>query len=143
MKGKGDFMENTNLLQDDDFEMVYIDQKYSVLFSEARLDRNIIPDGLYVYECRHSDDTDEIVAEICSKVRVNHSGTILCREEIPLDENGSYFPEIVDFAGWDLTVEEYLKINKDMLNPEDVENILCINIMIKATDDLNEVEIHE
>ena len=64
------------------------------LFSNGRLMPEQIPEGLYAYDLRHSDDGDRFCA-IEPKVGDNHGGTVLMRdvldfgesEYIPLDED--------------------------------------------------------
>lgn len=63
-----------------------------VLFTNMRLDRDTVPDGLYCYDARDSDSLDGSFAEIKPHVMVNHWGTVLSREPFPLDEHGSYYP---------------------------------------------------
>ena len=50
-----------------------------VLFTNMRLDRDTVPEGLFCYDVRDSDDLDGSFAEIKRSVMVNHWGTILCR----------------------------------------------------------------
>ena len=48
------------------------------LFSNGRLMPEQIPEGLYAYDLRHSDDGGRFCA-IEPKVGVNHGGTVLMR----------------------------------------------------------------
>ncbi|MCO7114027.1 hypothetical protein NIB75_19790 [Bacteroides uniformis] len=45
------------------------------LFTDMRIDRNAVPEGLYAYDIRESDDGDRL-ATIEPTVMVNHGGTI-------------------------------------------------------------------
>ena len=48
------------------------------LFTDMRIDRNAVPEGLYAYDIRESDDGDRL-ATIEPTVMVNHGGTILTK----------------------------------------------------------------
>lgn len=50
-----------------------------MLFSCLRIDRNTIPEGLYLYEVRHADDDWGEPVEIAKGVLVNHFGTLLSK----------------------------------------------------------------
>lgn len=82
-----------------------------VLFTEARIDRGAVPDGLYAYDIRESDDGDRL-ATVEPLVRVNHAGTIIAREEIPMDGNGYAEIEDYNFEGDSMTLAEWLEQNQ-------------------------------
>lgn len=79
------------------------------LFSNGRLMPEQIPEGLYAYDLRHSDDGDRFCS-IEPKVGVNHGGTVLMRDildfgesgNIPLDEDTE-----PNFLGETMTVSEF------------------------------------
>lgn len=79
------------------------------LFSNGRLMPEQIPEGLYAYDLRHSDDGDRFCA-IEPKVGVNHGGTVLMRDILDFGENG-YIPLDEDtepnFLGETMTVSEF------------------------------------
>ena len=79
------------------------------LFSNGRLMPEQIPEGLYAYDLRHSDDGDRFCA-IEPKVGVNHGGTVLMRDILDFCENG-YIPLDEDtepnFLGETMTVSEF------------------------------------
>lgn len=58
-----------------------------MLFSCLRIDRNTVPEGLYLYEVRHADDDWGEPVEIAKGVLVNHFGTLLSKVKLPLKEN--------------------------------------------------------
>lgn len=60
------------------------------LFSNGRLMPEQIPEGLYAYDLRHSDDGDRLCS-IEPKVGVNHGGTVLMRDILDFGESG-YIP---------------------------------------------------
>ena len=80
-----------------------------VLFTNMRLDRDTVPEGLFCYDIRDSDDLDGSFAEVKPFVMVNHWGTILCREPFPPDEHGSYYPEDWGFIDEELTLKEFME----------------------------------
>lgn len=88
------------------YELMEIDGR-AVLFTNSRLDRATVPEGLFCYDVRDSDNLDGSFAEIKSFIGVNHWGTILCREALPLDESGSYYPEDWSFSGERMDVPAY------------------------------------
>lgn len=61
------------------------------LFTNARLDRDTIPKDLYCYDVRDAD-CDGTFAEIQRFVMVNHWGTIICKEPIPMNKFHCYWP---------------------------------------------------
>ena len=94
------------------YELAEIDGRV-VLFSDARLDRDTVPEGLFCYDVRDSDNLDGSFAEIAPFVLVNYWGTILCREQIPLDEAGSYYPKEWGFLGRSMGAMEFLQENME------------------------------
>ena len=81
------------------------------LFSNGRLMPEQIPEGLYAYDLRHSDDGDRFCS-IEPKVGVNHGGTVLMRDILDFGESG-YIPLDEDtepnFLGEEMTAEEFAK----------------------------------
>lgn len=79
------------------------------LFSNGRLMPEEIPEGLYAYDLRHSDDGDRFCA-IEPKVGVNHGGTVLMRDILDFGESG-YIPLDEDtepnFLGETMTPSEF------------------------------------
>ena len=69
--------------QEESFELMELFGK-TVLFTNMRVDRSTVPEGLYVYELRDEDCTGDI-CEIKPFIMVNHWGTIICKEPIELD----------------------------------------------------------
>lgn len=79
------------------------------LFSNGHLMPEQIPEGLYAYDLRHSDDGDRFCS-IEPKVGVNHGGTVLMRDILDFGESG-YIPLDEDtepnFLGETMTVSEF------------------------------------
>ncbi len=55
-----------------------------MLFTDLRIDRATVSNGLYVYEVRHDDDMRGDPAQIANWVMVNHLGTLISRESLKL-----------------------------------------------------------
>lgn len=55
---------------------------YSALFTEERIDRASLPEGIYAYDIRSGEGNDFGTIEPC--VTVNHTGTILTRQPIEM-----------------------------------------------------------
>ena len=89
------------------------------MFTNLRVDRGSIPEGLYAYDV--GDDCDGCFWKIQRFVLVNHWATIIGKEPVDLDEFGQYacppdpeFPELSSeglFPGDVVnSTDEYLKI---------------------------------
>lgn len=94
------------------YELCELDGKL-VAFTNMRLDRQTVPNGLYCYDIRDSDRLDGSCAEIKAHVMVNHWGTILCKSPFPLDEHGSYYPEDdMNYLGATVSLREWLDLDE-------------------------------
>lgn len=83
------------------------------LFTNERLYEKDIPQGLYLYHLRGSDDGDAFCT-IEPYVGVNHSGSVITSE--PIDFEGKTYIAFTDdsspnFIGEHLTIQEYLSGN--------------------------------
>lgn len=58
-----------------------------MLFTDSRVDRTSVPEGIYMYEVRHSDDDWGEPTEIGTCVFVNYFGTLLSKGALPFDNN--------------------------------------------------------
>lgn len=98
------------------FELAEIDDR-EVLFTNVRIDRNTIPEGLYCYDIRESDGFSGVAATLENKVIVNHMGTVLSKEEFPM-ENGVYSiqEDGMNYLGVNFTVDEYLSLTGNIQN---------------------------
>lgn len=63
---------------------------HRALFSNGRIKPEQIPEGLHVYDLRHSDDGGRFCS-IEPKVGVNHGGTVLMRDVLDFGKDG-YIP---------------------------------------------------
>lgn len=115
----GEERSNMNDVKELDLELVMADD-FPALFTCARVDRKIIPDGLYCYDVRHDDDCQGIACEIKSYVMVNHWGTLITKQEILLN-NGSYFlNDGLDYLGRYMDLEEFMKADLDQIIAEEM-----------------------
>ena len=96
------------------YELAEIDHNV-VLFTNMRLDRDTVPEGIFCYDVRDSDDLDGNMAEVKPFVLVNHWGTILSKEPFPMDESGSYYPEDWGYLGEDMSLSEFQKETAEQL----------------------------
>lgn len=90
------------------FDVLNVNDR-SVLYTYQRLERDIIPNGLFVYDIRESDD-DRTFATIEHHVLVNHGGTILSKEIIEMEEDGYVEIDSYLFDGA-MTLQEWLENN--------------------------------
>lgn len=81
------------------------------LFSNDRLTDADIPQGLYCYHLRHSDDGSRFCS-VEPKVGVNHGGSVITKEALDFGENGYIsFTEDTEpnFTGEEQTLGEFLR----------------------------------
>ncbi len=101
--------------ENESFELVILDD-VPVLFTNARIDRRSIPANNFCYDVRHDDDCCGIACEVKPFVLVNHWGTIISKQELPL-ENGSYYPKgDLNYAGINMTLGEYVNLRTEDLS---------------------------
>ena len=106
---------------EESFELIEIFGK-TVLFTNMRVDRDTVPQDLYVYDVRHDDDCTGEICEIKPSVMVNHWGTIICKEPIEMDEFWhSKFVDKDDYSylGDSVKLDEF--INTDCYEEESEE----------------------
>lgn len=73
------------------------------LFTELRVDRSTVPEGWYMYEVRHDDNSWGDPVEIAKGILVNHFGTLLVKEPIeltPFPETGNDYRYIDPETDW-------------------------------------------
>ena len=80
------------------------------LFSNDRITPKDIPEGLYCYDLRHSDEGDHFCS-VEPKVAVNHGGSVIT--DIPLDFGDEGYISLTEdtepnFLSEDLTIAEYM-----------------------------------
>lgn len=82
---------------------------HMALFTELRVDKSTIPEGMNCYELRHGDD-DSYPAALEQGVRVNYFGAVFMTDKVELGQDG-YIPleyEDFGFTGENLSAAEYL-----------------------------------
>lgn len=110
----------TQTMTDEKLDVIeLLDRK--ALFSNGRLAPEEIPEGLYAYDLRFSDEQDRFVS-IEPKVGANHGGTVLMRELLDFGESGAIsFTEdsSPNFLSEEMTVKEF--IEADMNENEEMQ----------------------
>lgn len=111
--------KNEGKTSDEKFDVIEI-LGTKALFTDNRLSPEEIPDGLYAYCLRHSDDGSHFVS-VEPKVGVNFGGTIVTKK--PLDFKGETYIPLNDdtcpnFLGYSATMKnfEYSFIESKMTN---------------------------
>ena len=99
---------NTPALNEERLDVIEL-LDHRALFSNGRIKPEQIPEGLHVYDLRHSDDGGRFCS-IEPKVGVNHGGTVIMRDILDFGESG-YIPLDEDtepnFLGEEMTAEEF------------------------------------
>lgn len=108
---------------EEDFELMELFGQ-TVLFTNMRVDRSTVPEGLYAYDARHDDDCTGEICEIKPSVMVNHWGTIICKEPIELDIKwNSKFVDEGDYCylGDSVKLDEYINTDYSEEQSEGLE----------------------
>lgn len=89
------------------------------LFTELRVDKSTIPNGVYCYELRHGDD-DSFPAELEENVRVNYFGSVLMAEKLELGKEGKLPIGYEDFGytGEEMKLNAFIKKSKEIKGQE-------------------------
>lgn len=102
-------MARFDAMQENFEEITVLDRP--ALFTNVRIERDTVPDGLYLYEVRGDDDGGCDPVQIARGIMVNHFGSIIVKEPIDLPPDGYLYidPEKDwNFAGGDCrTVREF------------------------------------
>ena len=79
------------------------------LFSNGRIDRDKLPEGLYVYDLRGSDYDPGMPVTLESHVTVNHASSVITAAPIELPEQGFLYlgEDGLNFTGGEQTVKEF------------------------------------
>ena len=94
------------------------------LFDDARIDAAKIPDGLFRYELRGSDDDPGMPATLEQKVVVNHAGTIITAKPLAIPEEGYLLltdENGLNFLDEEMTMQEFQHGNQKDRQTEEVE----------------------
>ena len=82
------------------------------MFTNARVKRSTVPEGLFCYDVRGSDVDPGHLCVIENSALVNHSGTIIGVQYYML-ENGQakYIATHINFLGDEITLDEFCKLH--------------------------------
>ena len=91
--------------EEENFREIMLKGK-KAFFSEMRIERSSIPEGLYVYEVRHDEEDWTEPVEIKRGILVNFLGTLISTE--PLLQDDEDFMDIESSDEWEeiMTCEE-------------------------------------
>ena len=82
------------------------------MFTNARVDRSSIPEGLFCYDVRGADDDPGGLTVIEPFVAVNHAGTIIGIEDYMLEQGqAKYIATHINFLGDEITLAEFCAEN--------------------------------
>ena len=78
------------------------------LFTNLRIARNSLPEGLHAYDLRDFDDCSGEPCELKSHIMVNHWGTVIVKEPIEGADDGIVLEEDdYNYLGEEMTLEEF------------------------------------
>ena len=66
-------------------------------FSDVRIDRDSVPDGMHLYEVADDDESCGDPARIKKGIMVNFCGTLVCKRPLPLWDDGVLWLKDGDF----------------------------------------------
>jgi hypothetical protein len=94
------------------------------LFSNGRVTASDIPDGLYCYDLRGSDDDPGQPVTVENHVAVNHAGSLITAKPLDLGEDGRLYlteNEGLNFVGGEITAYRFFNEQLKDRNTEEVE----------------------
>ena len=94
------------------------------LFSNVRLSSADIPEGLFCYDLRGSDEDPGMPVTVENHVLVNHAGSIITAKPLDLTEEGRLMlteEEGLDFVGGEITAYRFANEQRKDRNTEEVE----------------------
>ena len=99
---------------------------HPMLFTCARVERDSVPEGLYMYEVRHDDDCQGDPVQIANWIMVNHWGTLISNKQVRLEpsKNGNNAYRYINpendwnYEGIVTTVKEYMEKNPPAVHKE-------------------------
>jgi len=94
------------------------------LFSNGRIDPATIPEGMYVYDLRGSDDDPGQPITVENHVTVNHAGSVITAKPLGLGENGRLTfteEEGLNFVGGEISAYRFFNEQRKDRNTEEVE----------------------
>ena len=94
------------------------------LFSNGRIDPATIPEGMYVYDLRGSDDDPGQPITVENHVTVNHAGSVITAKPLDLGEEGRLTfteEEGLNFVGGEISAYRFFNEHRKDRNTEEVE----------------------
>ena len=108
---------------DEQYQEVKLFEK-PALFSNGRISRDDLPEGVYCYDLRGSDDDPGSPICVEERVVVNHAGSVILTAPLEFSEEGRlYFTDEtgLNFNGGMLTLSQFLQEQKKDRRTEEVE----------------------
>ena len=94
------------------------------LFSDGRISLDDLPEGLYRYDLRGSDDDPGMPVTVEQNVTVNHAGAIITAKPLDLGEDGCLTlteDEGLNFVGGEISMQRFFNEQRKDRNTEEVE----------------------
>ena len=94
------------------------------LFSNGRIALDDLPEGLYRYDLRGSDDDPGMPVTVEQNVTVNHAGAIITAKPLDLGEDGCLTlteDEGLNFVGGEISMQRFFNEQRKDRNTEEVE----------------------
>ena len=94
------------------------------LFSDGRISLADLPEGLYRYDLRGSDDDPGMPVTVEQNVTVNHAGAIVTAKPLDLGEDGCLTlteDEGLNFIGGEISMQRFFNEQRKDRNTEEVE----------------------
>lgn len=94
------------------------------LFSDGRISLADLPEGLYRYDLRGSDDEPGMPVTVEQNVAVNHAGSIITAKPFDLGEDGCLTlteDEGLNFVGGEISMQRFFNEQRKDRNTEEVE----------------------
>ena len=94
------------------------------LFSDGRISLADLPEGLYRYDLRGSDDDPGMPVTVEQNVAVNHAGAIITAKPLDLGEDGCLTlteDEGLNFVGGEISMQRFFNEQRKDRNTEEVE----------------------
>lgn len=98
-----------------EYELMTLNDRYLVAFTDRRLEDSTIPEGLFCYDIRYVQENRSILCDAKPFVLLNYWGTILSREPLPLGEDGSYSLADWHYLAEDMTLAQFMAATPEEL----------------------------
>lgn len=99
-----------------------------MIYSNGRIDRAALPEGIYCYDLRGSDYDPGSPIQIEDAVTVNHAASVLSAFPIDVSEPGNLrLGEELNFEGGEVTLSEYIEMTGELdsaVQAEKLENAI-------------------